>query len=45
MRETTKEEKNSQIHGIYDALYMFVLQYCLLLWKKKPRHYSNIRKL
>ena len=45
MREKIKEEKNSQIHDIYDALYMFVLQYSLLLWKKKPGQYSNIRKL
>ena len=33
--ETIKGEQNSQIPDIYDALYMFFLQYCLLLWKKE----------
>ena len=33
--ETIKGEQNSQIPDIYDALYIFFLQYCLLLWKKE----------
>ena len=45
--ETIKGEQNSQIPGIYDALYMFFFFAILssFMEKKKPRQYFNIRKL